>query len=145
MNQSNLSRFAPALLRWAMALVYLYFGYSQLTSGESWTAVVPEWATGLSGLSAATIVQINGTFEIIASITLALGVAVRPVALLLFAHLMVITFNFGFSPLGVRDFGLSFATLAVALRGPDEFCLRSRKSNHPAGSDQAGGQINSQS
>ena len=128
-----------------MALVYLYFGYSQLTSGESWTAVVPEWASQLSGLSAATIMQINGTFEIIASITLALGVAVRPVALLLFAHLMVITFNFGFSPLGVRDFGLSFATLAVALRGPDEFCLRSRKSNRSVGSDIVGGQIDSQS
>lgn len=95
-----------------MAGVYLYFGLSQLMDGERWLTVVPEWAT-LSGLSAGSIVMMNGIFEVVLGSLLALGLWTRPVALVLAIHLFVISLGFGFTPTGIRDFGLSFATLSL--------------------------------
>jgi uncharacterized membrane protein YphA (DoxX/SURF4 family) len=123
----KLPTYAPIVLRLALAVVFLWFGISQLTDSGTWTGFVPAWAAGLSGMSALTIVHVNGWFEVIAGTLLLLGIAVRPVAALLFLHLAVIAANLGLTELGVRDFGLSFATLAVALYGEDRFCVCRRK------------------
>ena len=40
-----------------------------------------------------------------------------------FLHLLVIASDLGISPIGVRDFGLAFATLALALQGEDKWCV----------------------
>ena len=119
MHTQALRTYAPVVLRFAMCLVFLYFGTSQLSQPSIWTSVVPDWATSMSGMSANTIVHINGWFEIIASLLLLVGVYARWVALLLALHLFGIAASLGINPLGVRDFGLSFATLAVAMYGED--------------------------
>ena len=122
-NNEKLRSFAPAVLRFTLVFVYAWFGLSQLVNPESWAAIVPDWATGFSGLEATLIVRLNGTFEVVFSLLLALGLFVRSVAALLFFHLIVIASSFGLTPTGVRDFGLSFATLALALFGEDQWCL----------------------
>ncbi len=127
MNTSSLPSWAPVVLRFTMCAVFLYFGITQLTSPEVWTGLVPEWLTNLTGMSASTFVTINAIFEIVASVLLLLGAFVRPVATLLFLHLLGIAFTLGFNPLGVRDFGLAFATLAVAIYGNDQWCLLTKK------------------
>ncbi len=91
-----------------------------------WTGIVPSWATSISGLSALTIVHINGTFEICAALLLGMGIAVRWVALLLALHLFVIAGSFGFTSIGIRDLGLSFSTLAVSLFGTDRWSFSYR-------------------
>jgi uncharacterized membrane protein YphA (DoxX/SURF4 family) len=100
------------LLRFGLAAVYIYFGFSQLLDAERWFRVVPDWATSLSGLSVSTIVMLNGYFDLIFGALLALGLWLVPVSFILAAHLAVITLSIGFNPTGVRDFGLTMATLA---------------------------------
>jgi len=133
------------VLRLALALVYLWFGASQLTDPNAWTGFVPAWASGISGMSAFTIVHVNGWFEVIAGALLALGIGVRPVAALLFLHLAVIAAHLGVTEIGVRDFGLSMATLAIALHGDDWFCcLRKNQGNELIGGKVEGSEALSQ-
>lgn len=128
----HLPAYAPVVLRFALVLVYIWFAVSQITNAAAWVGLVPSWATGLSGLNAETIVNLNGWFEVVAGTLLALGVRVRWVAALLFLHLLVITAHLGFTAVGVRDFGLSFATLAVALYGDDMWSLTYKGEQAPA-------------
>lgn len=122
--------YAPAVLRIGISLVFLWFGTSQLQNPGTWTNIVPSWAVGLSGLDAKTIVLANGGFEILAGGMLILGFLTRYVAALLFLHLAVITLSIGINPVGVRDFGLSLATLSIALHGKDLLCLKINSKNN---------------
>ncbi len=114
--------YAPVVVRLAMSAVLMWFGVSQLTNPNMWLGVVPTWATAI-GPNAETIILLNGIFEVVASLLLAIGLFVRPVAALVGLHLLVITSHFGATAVGVRDFGLSFATFAVALAGEDRWSL----------------------
>jgi len=111
------------ILRLGLAIVFLWFGFSQLLDGLNWVSWVPEWAVNLLHLPPAMIVLGNGLFEVIGGTLLALGILVRPVALVLALHLAVITFEIGLNSIGLRDFGLTMATFALALLGPDEYSL----------------------
>lgn len=100
------------LLRFGLVAVYVYFGISQLMDAASWTGLIPEWATDVSKMSALTVVYANGVFELVFAALLALGRWVRPVSFILALHLGVITYIVGYNSTGVRDFGLTLATLA---------------------------------
>ncbi|MBS3902888.1 MAG: DoxX family protein [Anaplasmataceae bacterium] len=121
------SIYAPVLLRLTMAGVFAWFGISQLTDPNSWSGFVPTWATSLSGIEATTIVTLNGLFEIAGSVLLIVGIFVRPVAILLGAHLFVIALELLPGAIGVRDLGLTMATFAIALHGKDSFCFSVKK------------------
>ena len=112
---------APVILRLGLTFVFIWFGTNQLMNAESWTGFVPEWGT--FGLDPQTVVYLNGAFEVIGALMLGFGIFVRWVATLLALHLFVIASSLGLTPVGVRDFGLSFAILAVAFFGPDKYCL----------------------
>lgn len=101
------------ILRIGLAIVFLWFGFSQLFDGISWVYLVPEWASNLLHIPPAMIVLANGLVEVILGALLAMGFFVRPVALLLALHLALITIDMGFSATGVRDFGLTVATLSL--------------------------------
>lgn len=141
----KISRYAPVVLRLGLAAVYVWFGVSQLVNSNAWTGLVAGWATGLSGMSALTIVHMNGWFEIVAGTLLAVGMYVRIVAGLLFLHLLVIVSHLGATAIGVRDFGLSMATLAIALQGDDWLCcLRKNQGNELMGGKVEGNEAMSQ-
>lgn len=116
-------RWAVPVLRLGLVGVFFWFGYMQVSNPEGWVVWVPEWATALSGIEPVTIVMMNGWFELVAGTLLLVGVAVRVVALLLALHLFVIAFEIGLTGIGVRDFGLAMATLALALHLPDTLTL----------------------
>lgn len=118
----NLSKYGSVLLRIALSLVVLWFGYGQLANPDMWIRIVPEWAAGLFG-GAPNVVLVNGWFEIIAGVLLLLGIQVRLIGLLLGLHLIGIASSFGLSPTGVRDWGLCLAMFAVSLNGPDVWSL----------------------
>lgn len=120
-NQKNLPIFAPVVLRLGLAAVMVWFGVSQLVNTAAWVGIIPSWALSLSGLDASMIARSNGVFEIITGTLLAVGIFTRWVAAVLFVHLLVITFNLGMTAVGVRDFGLSFSMLALALFGSDKY------------------------
>lgn len=102
-------------LRLGLAAMFLWFGFSQLVDGLNWVSWVPEWAVNTLHLPPAMIVLANGAFEVIAGALIAFNILTRWVALALALHLAVITVEIGMSQIGVRDFGLTMATLALSL------------------------------
>ena len=125
----NLERFAKPVLRIALSLVFVSFGIMQLGNSLEWSGFVPDFALSL-GFQAITLVKINAILELSFGVLMLLGLYTRIVALILSLHLFVIASSLGFNDLAVRDFGLAFATLAVFLNGPDDFCL-DKKFNKP--------------
>lgn len=117
----SLSKYSGPLLRYGMAVVFLYFGISQIVDTNNFLGYLPNFLFNTS--FASTLILINGVFEIIASILLIIGFKTRIVAILLALHLALITFEVGWSQTGIRDFGLTIATIAIALQGPDNWCL----------------------
>ena len=116
---------APVVLRLGLATVYLWFGLTQLTDSGAWVSWVPAWTAAL-GLDPELVVLLNGAFETLLGACLAFGLFVRYAALALALHLFVIIFEIGLTAIGVRDFGLALATLALALYGSDSFALYPR-------------------
>ena len=114
---------APIVLRIAVSLVFLWFGSQQIMNTKMWLSFVPDVAVSMSGLTASTLVHFNGALEIVFGLALIAGFFTRISALVLALHLFGITMTLGLSPIGVRDFGLSFATLAVFLYGCDSLSL----------------------
>lgn len=108
-----------------MAIVFLYFGFSQLRHPDLFIGWLPS-EVSLLPISARTFVILNGAFEVFCGTLLFVGLFARVSALLLGIHLLSISFTIGFSEIGVRDFGLSLATIAIALLGPGAYALENR-------------------
>lgn len=121
------------ILRYSLAGVYLWFGFSQLFDSVSWVGMVPDWAVNLSPIPPAMIVILNGVLEIVLGFLLVINVLVAPAAFILAAHLIVIALGMGMNPTAVRDLGLTLATFALGFlsaKRPFPF-LRSSNSNQP--------------
>lgn len=106
------------ILRLGLAILFLWFGFSQLLDGINWVSWVPEWAVNTLHIPPAMIVLLNGAFEVVAGGLLALNILTRWVALALAAHLALITIEIGLTPIGMRDFGLTMATLSLFFLAP---------------------------
>ena len=111
-----------ALLRISLALVFLYFGISQLTNQTYWIGFVPSFLT-TTFLTATKIVTLNGILEVILGTFLLIGLYTRISSLILSLHLAAITLSIGFNPTGIRDFGLTMATLTIFLSNLDKYTL----------------------
>lgn len=101
------------LIRLALAFVFLWFGFSQILDVTTWTSFVPEFMTKF--LDSGLLVLLNGTFEIFAGLLLAFNVWVKPFAILLGIHLFFIAISIGLTAVGVRDVGLSLASISFGL------------------------------
>ena len=104
------------LLRLGLASVFLWFGVEQLINPLEWIGFVPDFASKFF-LNTTQIVLINGLFETLGATLLILGVYTRLIALLLGLHMLGIAISIGINPIGVRDFGLAFATISLGLIG----------------------------
>ncbi|MDE2041198.1 MAG: DoxX family membrane protein [Patescibacteria group bacterium] len=120
---NKVSPFGVSLVRFGMSAVFIMFGFWQLVGPDLWTAFVPPYAANLVGGNTIMLVLLNGWFELIAGLMLLVGLQVRTVSLLLGVHLALISQSLGFSQLGVRDIGLSVATLSIFLSGHDPLSL----------------------
>ncbi len=119
----KLKTFSPFILRVGISLVFLWFGSNQIMDPKTWAGFVPDSVVSMSHLDVNTLVYLNGIFEITLGSALLLGFFTRLSALLLALHIIDITYIVGFDATGVRDFGLSIATLAVFLNGMDTISL----------------------
>ena len=118
-----MNKYASSVLRIGLALVFLWFGTKQIMSPSEWVGYIPKSLVGIFSLSALKIVYLNGLFEIFFGSALLLGYFTRISALLLALHMLDITYVVGFDAIGVRDFGLAIATIAMFMFGPDSFSL----------------------
>jgi uncharacterized membrane protein YphA (DoxX/SURF4 family) len=114
--------FAPALTRWGIAAVFLWFGLNQIFDSAAFMGYLPDFMLSLE--YAQTLIILNGVGETVLGTLLLLGFFIRPVALLLFLHLVGITINLGYNDIAVRDTGLAIVTLAIFLRGKDKWTLK---------------------
>lgn len=121
----NTTLAGQAVLRYAFALLFFWFGFAQLTDATSWTIFLPEW-TGYFPIPAEMLVQINGLFEICAAVLLTLGIYTRVIAGFLALHLFGIAASVG-GATGVRDAALGAMGVALALQTPDALTLDTHK------------------
>ncbi len=119
----NLNIYSASVLRIGIALVFLWFGWSQIHNTNEWIGFVPQWVGDISRLSSTTIVHLNGLFEIVFGSALLLGLFTRFVAFFLTLHMIDITYIVGLNAVGVRDFGLAVAVVAVWMNGVDVWSL----------------------
>lgn len=104
---------AILILRYGLGLTILWFGLNQLLDGANWVGWVPAWTASL-GLAPASVVFLNGLFETVLAACLLFGFRVRVASALLFIHMLLIIMDIGLNEIGVRDFGLASALLALA-------------------------------
>lgn len=111
-----------AILRWGLALIFLYFGYQQLTTPDLWALYVPSFLQG-SIITANNLVIMNAVLELTLGLFLAGGIYTRFSSLILSLHLFLIALSIGIEPVGVRDLGLTLATFVIYLYGIDEYTI----------------------
>lgn len=102
---------AVKILRYSFAFLFLWFGSMQLMHPLDWIGFLPVW-TGQLPLAPATLIILNGCFEIMAGILLAIGLFSRWVALLLCLHLAYIAYAVG-DAIGMRDIFLAMTGSAL--------------------------------
>ncbi|MEK6899576.1 MAG: DoxX family membrane protein [Nanoarchaeota archaeon] len=123
MNLEKLSTYSPLVLRIGIALVFLWFGFSQIKNPAGWTKMVPSYLQALMPFSPSTLIYFNGVLEIILAALLLLGLYTRLVAFLLSLHLLHIVTIVGYGAVGARDLALTIATASVFLHGTDAYSL----------------------
>ena len=116
-------------LRLAIGIVFLYFGYQQAVSPSAWASYIPNFLTG-TVITANNLVIFNSIMELSLAIFLILGLYTRFASIVLSVHLIFIALSMGVSPVGVRDFGLAFATFAIFLNGPDRYTADKKAEMH---------------
>ncbi|MEK7183068.1 MAG: DoxX family protein [Patescibacteria group bacterium] len=117
----KLDHLVPVVLRLGLAVVFIWFGAHQLIDPSSWTVYIPAF-TNNPLISAETIILLNGWVEIVGAALLLAGFWMRPVAFILAIHMLFLAIEMG-GAIGVRDFGLAIACLALALSTPDRWTL----------------------
>jgi uncharacterized membrane protein YphA (DoxX/SURF4 family) len=104
------------ILRLGLAIVFLYFGISQILDQSKWIYLVPDrfFIFYINEVLKSKLVFINGIFDLIIALSLISGRFIRIFSILGFIHLLSITiFSLGFEPSGIRDLGLAFAMLSL--------------------------------
>ena len=125
-NEKAQQEIGLRVLRYGLVLVFLYFGISQLVAPSDWTGWLPLWTESLP-VSQETFIIMNGAFETILALALLAGFYTRITATLLALHMLAITLDIGFTAVGVRDFGVTIATAALALLSPDRWTIDVKK------------------
>ena len=121
--EDKMKNFAPIIIRIGISLIFLWFGTQQIFNTSAWINLIPTWITSMSGINASVLVHFNGAFEVVFGFCLLLGYFTRITSFLLALHILDIMFTVGYSSIGIRDFGLSMATISVFLYGVDSWSL----------------------
>lgn len=119
----NYSKYSPLILRVGVAVVLLWFGFSQYKNPAQWTRMMPDYVNVILPFSKETLIYMNGSVEIILATMLLLGLFTRTIAALSTLHLLHIVTIVGYGAVGARDVAIALAALSIFLHGADEFCL----------------------
>lgn len=112
------------ILRFSWAVLFLWFGTQQLMDPAVWVGFLPAW-TGFLPIPAETLIQLNGWFECIAAVFLLVGIWIKPVSLILAAHLFFVAVDVG-GATGVRDAVLAMVGVALFFAPVDSWALDAR-------------------
>jgi uncharacterized membrane protein YphA (DoxX/SURF4 family) len=109
------------ILRYSFFVLFLWFGLQQITDPGTWISFLPNW-TGYLPIPANMLIQINGWFEVVASVFLLTGVFTKFITAILSLHLLAIATEAG-GAIGMRDLILAMMGLALTVSQPDPWTL----------------------
>lgn len=119
-----MQKYSFPLLRYGLAILFLWFGWQQLSDPAVWLGYLPEWTAYLP-IPGEMFVRLNGWLEIIGAIFLIAGLQLRWVATILGLHLVAIAIETR-GAIGMRDAAISLIAFALALAEPDHLTMDSR-------------------
>ncbi len=119
--------FSAVMVRYAVSMIFIFFGVSQIIYPKSWTAWLPGFVFFLP-ISPQNFIILNGFSEAFMGVLLAFGVLTRVNALLIGFKIIAIILlinggGYGINNISLRDLALAIAAFAVFVNGPDAFCL----------------------
>jgi uncharacterized membrane protein YphA (DoxX/SURF4 family) len=117
-----MASYGPFITRIGLSGVLLWFGAQQLMSPADWLGFIPEFALSF-GMTAETLVRLNGATEVACGALLLLGMYTRIVSVVMGIHLAAIALSLGNTGVAVRDWGLTFAFFGLVFTGPGAFAL----------------------
>ena len=94
MDEERRSSYAPVVLRLGMSAVILWFGFNELFNTAHFVEFLPGFL--YNSPYAASAVLANGVLEVAFGLLLAVGLFTRVVAIVLAAHLTIITIGLGY-------------------------------------------------
>lgn len=115
------SHLSPIILRVFLGIVFIYFGWTSITTPDMWSGYVPAWTSFIAG--AETLVRIHGIVEIALGLLLVMGIQTRIIALILFLDLLHIITLLEFGSVWMRDLGLAGSLLSLGLMKEKEEVL----------------------
>ena len=124
MDFEGLKKYSTVSLRVGLAIVLFWFAFAQFKNPSSWANLVPAYATTVT--SAMNIVYMNASLEVVMASLILIGLYTRVVATVFTIHIIPIILALGLSsPSGIRDVGIFFATLSLAISGSDYLSMDS--------------------
>ena len=99
------------LLSIGLGITFLYAGIASLLDPTSWIGYLPAWTDVFA--PADTLIVVHGIVQTLLGITLIVGIATRPVALIVALDIAGILAFYGIDAVSFRDIGLFFAALAL--------------------------------
>jgi len=117
LNKKNI---VICILRFVLAIVFIYFGILQIIDQSQWIILIPE--TGydsflgfyINTIFKSKLVFLNGVFNVIIAFLLIKGFFIKAASILSAIYLfLIVVFVLGFKPIGIMNLGLVFASLIL--------------------------------
>ncbi len=122
------------ILRFGVGVVFLSFGVGKLIRSTDWILFIPSWLTNFlahhRGFTVQTFLHFQGIAEVLIGFQLILGVLTRWTAAAAAVTLLLIIYSIGFDPIGIRDTGLFFSSLAILILGPGDWSIDAWSARH---------------
>jgi cytochrome c-type biogenesis protein len=109
----NYPKISNLILRYGLALTYIFSGYDLIAHPRSWISFVPYWFANLLPFDTITFIQIQGGVELLLALALITGFFIRPAAFISALEMTAILLLYGIDAVTFRDLAILGGSLAV--------------------------------
>ncbi len=113
-------------LRLGLGGVFVWFGIDKFFHPNVWSAYMPGWFSSILPMGIFTFIYLLGVFEIIAGSLVLFGLYTRISAVICAVFLFGIICSLGLNDVMIRDAGLLFLALGIAMLGAGSRSLDSK-------------------
>ena len=111
------------LLRIGLGGIFTWFGIDKFFHPKFWSAYMPGWFSGLLPTDPISFMYVMGVFEVVVGLAVLLGFFTRIAAGISAAFLFGLIASLGLNEIMIRDVGLMFLALGIAVLGAGSFSL----------------------
>lgn len=109
----NYQKLSYQILRYGLALTYIFSGYDLFTHPRSWSAFVPYWLQQILPVDVLTYIQFQGCVEILLALCFISGFFLRPAAFISALQMTGILLFYGIDAVTFRDIAIIGGSLAI--------------------------------